>query len=666
MADFLDLLTSGAESAGDPLAQNPRSSASGSYQFLDSTWRALGNPGRASDAPPEIQRVQAAKLAAQNAATLQRWGIPLTDQTQYLAWQQGAGGARALLANPDDTAIGALVKAGVNPRQAEQAVLLNGGTRDMSAAEFAQRVEHRITGGKMPTGAAATSDPQAGGSDFLSRALAIYSAYPDSPAGKAAKSALDRYQADTKQEDTALDEKGQMLGKEEAAFEKIASDTPPPPQVPKLPDEAAMKAAELAKVSDRPNDPTRVLGQFLPMIAVLGGALGRNGAVNSLKAAAAAMGAAKTNDEDALQRAHQAWQDSMDETIKNFNMQRDAWGDVVSQNKDRRQDLLTQAGIFASQYEIPGLKAAVDSGDLDFISKFQSMQTAAIDPLIKVAEAARADEAAKTAEERISPVDRAYDTAFNDAKASGASDDEATKKAGDAAREVSLDVKPGLEGTQERASKASFEKEPAVQSYQKAQPFFDSIALAQSDPTFGKTVPQQIQILDAFTRIATDGQAIRRFMTQAAQDSFGLVDKAQVAKDQYLAHGAVISQEAIKEYVAAAAEIQSEMQRLYDEKLADDANAMIRQGLDPTNALPTEDLDRLVGEGKIKLPVGGGSSQGQPQPQPASHSQDDIYQTVINARQALRAGKWNKEQVEQALKDYGLDQKHIDAAMEGL
>ncbi len=49
------------ESGGNYTAQNPRSSASGAYQFLDSTWRNVsvksGHPGysRASHAPWHVQ-----------------------------------------------------------------------------------------------------------------------------------------------------------------------------------------------------------------------------------------------------------------------------------------------------------------------------------------------------------------------------------------------------------------------------------------------------------------------------------------------------------------------------------------------------------------------------------------------------------------------------------
>jgi Transglycosylase-like domain len=50
------------ESAGEYTAQAARSTASGAYQFLDSTWHGYGGYQRAADAPPEVQDQKAAEL----------------------------------------------------------------------------------------------------------------------------------------------------------------------------------------------------------------------------------------------------------------------------------------------------------------------------------------------------------------------------------------------------------------------------------------------------------------------------------------------------------------------------------------------------------------------------------------------------------------------------
>jgi hypothetical protein len=55
------------ESRGDIHAENPTSSASGKWQFLDSTWAGFGGYARASHAPESVQDAKAAQLWAGGA-----------------------------------------------------------------------------------------------------------------------------------------------------------------------------------------------------------------------------------------------------------------------------------------------------------------------------------------------------------------------------------------------------------------------------------------------------------------------------------------------------------------------------------------------------------------------------------------------------------------------
>lgn len=107
-----------AESGGNVFAKNPNSSATGPHQFTSGTWldtvadlRARGGAKWADGmSTTEILAARTdagassevfAEFRAQNAATLAKNGLPVTDATEYLAHFLGAGGAvMALKADP--------------------------------------------------------------------------------------------------------------------------------------------------------------------------------------------------------------------------------------------------------------------------------------------------------------------------------------------------------------------------------------------------------------------------------------------------------------------------------------------------------------------------------------------------------------------------------------
>ena len=114
------------ESSGDPNAQNPNSSAGGLFQFIDSTAQQYGltnrfDPDQASDA--------GARLMRDNSRTLfSVLGRQPTIGELYLAHQQGAGGASALLRNPNGLAVDTV---------GHDVVTLNGGNASMTNQQFA-------------------------------------------------------------------------------------------------------------------------------------------------------------------------------------------------------------------------------------------------------------------------------------------------------------------------------------------------------------------------------------------------------------------------------------------------------------------------------------------------------------------------------------------------
>lgn len=118
--------TAQIESGGDPSARNPRSSAGGLFQQIDSNARDYGVADRFD---PVQSTDGAVRFALDNQRLLRRvLGREPTGGELYLAHQQGGGGASRLLRDPSASAVSVVGR---------DAVRLNGGRLDMTAGEFA-------------------------------------------------------------------------------------------------------------------------------------------------------------------------------------------------------------------------------------------------------------------------------------------------------------------------------------------------------------------------------------------------------------------------------------------------------------------------------------------------------------------------------------------------
>jgi hypothetical protein len=86
-------------------AGTAKSSATGAFQFINSTWAAdkpPGAPDRAKDATPQQQTEAAANRAVKNAAVLTKAGLPVNDTNLYIAHNLGEGaGPKLLQADPN-------------------------------------------------------------------------------------------------------------------------------------------------------------------------------------------------------------------------------------------------------------------------------------------------------------------------------------------------------------------------------------------------------------------------------------------------------------------------------------------------------------------------------------------------------------------------------------
>jgi hypothetical protein len=123
------------ESRLDPNARNPKSSAAGVFQFIDETWANMGG-GDKFDADLNVRR--GVQLMRENREALSRaLGRDPQPWELYLAHQQGAAGATAMLRNPERPAVEVLQGLGRSARKARAAVELNAGDVNATAGDFA-------------------------------------------------------------------------------------------------------------------------------------------------------------------------------------------------------------------------------------------------------------------------------------------------------------------------------------------------------------------------------------------------------------------------------------------------------------------------------------------------------------------------------------------------
>jgi Transglycosylase SLT domain len=134
--DYYDRLAQ-IESGGNPNARNKDTGAAGLYQFMPGTARQyqLDNPYDPAQAKAAVRRFTADNKVAMHKVL----GRAATDGELYLAHQQGAGGAAKLLLNGNALAVDVV---------GQKAVLLNGGTANMTAQQFANLWINKFGGGK--------------------------------------------------------------------------------------------------------------------------------------------------------------------------------------------------------------------------------------------------------------------------------------------------------------------------------------------------------------------------------------------------------------------------------------------------------------------------------------------------------------------------------------
>lgn len=158
MGEFMNVIAN-QESAGNPLASNPRSSAEGLFQFLRGTWNdvRLANPDlqlpeTVLQASPEQQQAAYRRYVESNALTLQRLGVNPSYPNLALASYFGAGGANALLGIDRNTRFDELTDdfvrtrlgtRGQGPQSVAQLLATNPNLRGMTVGQLIDKYQER-------------------------------------------------------------------------------------------------------------------------------------------------------------------------------------------------------------------------------------------------------------------------------------------------------------------------------------------------------------------------------------------------------------------------------------------------------------------------------------------------------------------------------------------
>jgi hypothetical protein len=146
---YLDRTKSIENPSGNPAAVSP-TGATGDFQF---TSRTAAQYGLVDPTNPKASREAARKLAIDNAISLKAaLGRDPTEAEVYLAHQQGAAGAQALLQHPDMNAVQALAQYAYkgDVKAADQAIRVNGGNPSMTAGQFALKWVSKFNGAASP------------------------------------------------------------------------------------------------------------------------------------------------------------------------------------------------------------------------------------------------------------------------------------------------------------------------------------------------------------------------------------------------------------------------------------------------------------------------------------------------------------------------------------
>lgn len=358
-------------------------------------------------------------------------------------------------------------------------------------------------------------------------------------------------------------------------------------------------------------DPTQALLQIMPLMLLAGSKMGRNKGLALMKSTAAVLNGVHDQNNENRQQAREDARTHLDEFIEQAKLEHDRYMDILNDRQMSTQERISEIHMLGVENEIDQLRLAGPEQKLKMAHDYAAMLGTAVSQTLTIRRDMSQDEIARLNAKanqmradadvaKIPPATRAYNDALARAKADGKTDDEAQTIANVALKEAEYAAHPTAMQAQGRAEEKLMEADPKVKTYRTTSQFFGEVDSIK--PADMETANGQIRILDAFTKMATGGQAIRQFMATSATKYLGLMNEAEAALHRLTTtKGAVMSKSAAQQYLDGAKALRAELEKNYDNALANHARIMDQRGVDPAQAIDRKDLERIM-EGGLYAP----------------------------------------------------------------
>lgn len=379
--------------------------------------------------------------------------------------------------------------------------------------------------------------------------------------------------------------------------------------LPPMPADADTKLPALPGKFQAPpqKDPKHIFVELLPVLAMLGGALVKNNAVASLKAATAAMQAVKDNNAEALKKAHDEWSDNMDYAIKASEHQAAQIKLILDDRHSAVEDRMAQLQALSAATNNDVLGATVANGDFDRAWKMSE----------GLSKTALALKQYKLEQERLNheqndPKRRA----FNDFVEQYKREHGGQSPPADAEAKF-ITSTSGFSSRAAQGMQSAFYRLPVVHNYQVIQGMWPRLQSAidqiKSDPKMKYDQSLQLEALDTFIQMANGGRQVTESQINAYAHQPGYLGWAAKQYASVKA-GQFLTTQQVDSLLHQGIELQKHSEDALGPVVKDQISMANARGLDPAEIIPPSLLDKYSDDSSP--PQAGATDQGSEQPAP--------------------------------------------------